>query len=83
MTTDRIDSERELIEFIQKLKMANIEIPENVTLEIDSEHLQDCFNDLWSNTLIFTLNGKIDRFKYMGEKMMFKKNNYDDQGKSE
>lgn len=82
MTTDRIDSERELIEFIQKLKMANIEIPENVTLEIDSEYLQDYFiRRLNAWTLPFSK--KIDRFKYMGEKMMFKKNNYDGQGKSE
>lgn len=77
MTTDRIDSERELIEFIQKLKMSNIEIPENVTLEIDSQHLQDYFNSLWTNTLLFELKSNITRFKYMGENMVFKKNNDD------
>lgn len=75
MTTDRIDSERELIEFIENLKMANIKIPENVTLEIDSYDLQNCINYsyMWEYTLPFTSNRNVDRFKYMGEKIMFKK----------
>ena len=35
-TTSRIDSEDELSMFLHQLAIANIEIPSNVTLEIDS-----------------------------------------------
>jgi len=70
-TTNRIDSELELYKFINKLHMACIEIPSNVTLEIDSHIFQSEFNLLaqtWMPDTVFP----IKRFKYRGEKITFK-----------
>lgn len=70
-TTSRIDSERELQEFLFKLQIADIEIPSNVTLEIDSP----IFKSSAVNFLKSWLPGDIasvDRFKYRGQNIMFK-----------
>ena len=45
-TTSRVDSEDELSMFLHKLQMANIEIPSNVTLEIDSHIFESEFKRL-------------------------------------
>jgi hypothetical protein len=70
-TTNRIDSELELYNFINKLHMACIEIPCNVTLEIDSYIFQSEFNLLGQTWMPETLL-PIKRFKYRGEKITFK-----------
>lgn len=68
----RIDSQFELIKFIQDLRNNNINIPENVTLEIDSKYLKNEIileaNNLWN----IPLDVNVKRFNYMGEKITFK-----------
>lgn len=70
--TARIDNQLELIKFICDLKSNNIKIPENVTLEIDSEYLKKEIileaNSLWN----ISLTQNLKRFEYMGEKITFK-----------
>jgi hypothetical protein len=69
--TDRIDSELELLNFIHKLRSANIEIPFNLTLEIDSPILKSEFNKLAQTWM----PGEIEPMKlikYKGEKITFK-----------
>lgn len=71
MTIKRIDSELELHNFITQLQIAGIEIPNNVTLEIDSHIFESELKKLaqaWIPREIET----IKRFKYMGEKITFK-----------
>jgi len=70
-TTNRIDSELELQYFLHKLKSAYIEIPSNVTLEIDSPIFKSEFNKL-AQTWIPGETEPIKRFKYQGEKLTFK-----------
>ena len=70
-TTSRVDSEYELSMFLHKLQMANIEIPSNVTLEIDSHIFESEFKRLaqtWAPGEIEPMK----RFKYRGEKVTFK-----------
>jgi hypothetical protein len=71
-TTNRIDSELELQHFLHKLRSAYIEIPSNVTLEIDSPILKSEFNKL-AQTWISGKIEPIKRFKYQGENIKFKK----------
>lgn len=72
MKATRIDSQRELIEFIHALKEHNIEIPENVTLEIDSKFLKEelelMVNSFWG----FKIVSGLHRFKYMDQEVVFK-----------
>ena len=70
-TTSRIDSEVELSIFLHQLAMANIEIPSNVTLEIDSPILKSEFSKL-AQTWIPGEIEPMKRFKYKGEKITFK-----------
>lgn len=70
-TTSRIDSEYELSIFLHQLAMANIEMPSNVTLEIDSPILKSEFNKLAQTWM----PGEIEPMKlikYKGEKITFK-----------
>lgn len=70
-TTSRIDSEVELSIFLHKLRSACIEIPSNVTLEIDSPIFKSEFNKLvqtWFPGEIVPL----ERCKFKGEKITFK-----------
>jgi len=70
-TTKRIDSELELHNFLNELQMAHIEIPSNVTLEINSNIFESEFKKLaqtWMPEEILPLK----RFKYRGEKITFK-----------
>ena len=71
MTTKRIDSELELYNFIIQLQIAGIEIPSNVTLEIDSYLFEDDIKEK-AQTWIPENIEPIKRFKYMGEKITFK-----------
>ena len=71
MTTKRIDSELELHNFITQLQITGIEIPNNVTLEIDSPIFESEFKKLaqiWIPGQILPMK----RFKYRGEKITFK-----------
>lgn len=70
-STDRIDSELELQIFLLKLQMADIEIPSNVTLEIDSPIFKSEFNK-WAQTWVPGEIEPMNRFKYQGEKITFK-----------
>jgi hypothetical protein len=70
-TTSRIDSEYELNVFLLKLQMANIEIPSNITLEIDSPIFESELNKL-AQTWIPGEIKPVNRFKYKGEKIVFK-----------
>lgn len=74
--TNRIDSEFELMKFIQKLMMANIDIPSNVSLEIDSNTLKsEITNEFFKAHGIDTPNVDsvdVTRFTYMGQKITFK-----------
>ena len=70
-TTSRIDSEYELSIFLHKLRSACIEIPSNVTLEIDSPIFKSEFNKLAQTWF----PGEIEPMKlikYKGEKITFK-----------
>ena len=71
-TTNRIDSELELQHFLHKLRSAYIEIPSNVTLEIDSPILKSEFNKLVQTWITGEIK-PIKRFKYQGENIKFKK----------
>lgn len=75
-TTSRIDSEAELAKFIHKLMMADIKIPSNVTLEIDSPTLKSVLkNNFFKTHRLDTSNIEdvnITRCTYMGEKISFK-----------
>jgi hypothetical protein len=70
-TTKRIDSELELHNFLNELQMAHIEIPSNVTLEIDSPIFKSEFKKL-AQTWMPLETLPIKRFKYRGEKITFK-----------
>ena len=70
-TTKRIDSEFELSEFLLKLQVANIEIPSNVTLEIDSPIFKSEFNKLAQTWF----PGEIEPLqwcKFKGQRITFK-----------
>jgi hypothetical protein len=72
-TTNRIDSEYELSQFLDRLQMANIEIPSNVTLEIDSPIFESELKKI-AQTWI---PGEIEPtkpIKYRGEKITFNQN---------
>jgi hypothetical protein len=71
MSTKRIDSELELHNFITQLQIAGIEIPHNVTLEIDSPIFESELKKL-AQTWIPVQILPIKRFKYRGEKITFK-----------
>jgi len=68
-TTGRIDSETELVKFIQKLRMSGIEIPSNVTLEIDSPILK---SEIENTTAKWIPQFEVKRIIYMGENITFK-----------
>lgn len=70
-TTSRIDSEYELTQFLDKLQMANIEIPSNVTLEIDSHIFESEFKKL-AQTWVPGEIEPIKWFKYKGQRITFK-----------
>lgn len=74
--TNRIDSEKELAEFIHKLMMVGIEIPSNVTLEIESNILEKVMMNNFFNAYGIDIDNiesvKLTRFTYMGEKITFK-----------
>lgn len=74
--TNRIDSEKELAEFIHKLMMAGIEIPSNVTLEIESPTLENEIKNNFFNAHGIDTSGvervEIQRVTYMGQKITFK-----------
>lgn len=67
--TNRIDSEKELAEFIHKLMMADIEIPSNVSLEIDSIDLK---YEMQNTTSKWIPKFELKKFEYMGQKITFK-----------
>ena len=77
-TTKRIDSELELHNFITELQIAGIEIPSNVTLEIDSSIFESEFKKLaqtWIPEEILPMKKfklPMKKFKYRGEKITFK-----------
>ena len=74
--TNRIDSEAELAKFLHKLMMANIEIPINVTLEIESNTLEKVLTNSFLNAYGVNIDNiesvSIKRLTYMGEKITFK-----------
>ena len=74
--TNRIDSEKELAEFIHKLMMVGIEIPSNVTLEIESNTLEKVMMNNFFNAHGIDIDNiesvKLTRFTYMGKKITFK-----------
>lgn len=70
-STSRIDSEDELQIFLLKLQMASIEIPYNVTLEINSPIFESEFNKLAQTWLPSEIK-PVKRFKYQGEKITFR-----------
>jgi len=76
----RVDSESALIKFINQLKSAGIDIPENLTFEFDSQELQFFFNELGNHHLqplfggvnIFSPDNNVTEFIYFGHKMKLK-----------
>lgn len=70
-STDRIDSEYELDVFLYQLRVANIEIPSNMTLEIDSPIFKSEFNK-WAQTWMPGEIEPMKLIKYKGEKITFK-----------
>lgn len=70
-TTSRIDSELELHNFITELQIVGIEIPSNVTLEIDSLIFESEFKKL-AQTWIPGEIEPMKRFKYRGKKITFR-----------
>jgi hypothetical protein len=70
-TTKRIDSEDELSIFLHQLAMANIEIPSNVTLEIDSPHFKSEFNKL-AQTWLPGEREPLTWCKFKGQRIAFK-----------
>jgi hypothetical protein len=75
-TQARIDSQTELVRFIDRLVVAGIEIPKNVTLEIESIHLQkeltEAFLQMHSIDSSNVESVTLKRFEFMGEKISFK-----------
>lgn len=75
-TTNRIDSEYELEKFFHKLIIANIDIPSNVTLEIESPTLENEIKNNFFNAHGIDTSGvervEIQRVTYMGKKITFK-----------
>ena len=75
-TQARIDSQTELIRFIDRLTVAGIEIPRNLTLEIESSHLQEelteAFLQIHSIDASSVESVALKRFEFMGEKIAFK-----------
>lgn len=72
MKTKRIDNTRELERFLIDLQQNYIDIPINVTLEIDSDNLKRemmFFRNTWSYV---PLSKNFDEFKYMGQKITIK-----------
>jgi hypothetical protein len=70
-TTKRIDSEDELSIFLHQLAAANIEIPSNITLEIDSPIFKSDLNKLAQTWF----PGEIEPLqwcKYKGQRIAFK-----------
>ena len=67
----RIDSTNELTMFVDKLRMSGVELPQNLTLEIDSNLLKDELVkeiNMTKDKQIFDVN----RFQYYGIKITFK-----------
>ena len=75
-TQARIDSQTELVRFIDRLVVAGIEIPKNVTLEIESIHLQkeltEAFLQMHSIDSSNVESVTLKRFEFMVEKISFK-----------
>ena len=71
-TTSRIDSGHELSIFLYKLMAANIEMPSNITLEIDSPSFESEINEMVQNFLLGEKSISMKRFEYMGNKVTFK-----------
>jgi hypothetical protein len=72
MTTKRIDSQKELIEFIHLLKENFIEIPQNVTLQIDSKYLEADILDSARRIWNIPIDDKLKEFIFMGQKVSLK-----------
>jgi len=67
----RIDSTNELTMFVDKLRMSGVELPQNLTLEIDSNLLKDELDreiNMTKDKQIFDVN----RFQYYGISLSFK-----------
>ena len=71
-TTKRIDSGHELSIFLYELMAANIEIPSNITLEIDSPLFESEMNEIAQNLSPEGESISMKRFEYMGNKVTFK-----------
>jgi hypothetical protein len=71
-TTKRIDSGHELSIFLYELMAANIEIPSNITLEIDSPSFESEINEMAQNFISEEKSIPMKRFEYMGNKVVFK-----------
>lgn len=77
MTTKRIDSQTELAKFLYEIELAGIEIPSNVSIEIDSPTLE---KDIVGSFLCaMELSGApfaerigLKNFIYMGKRITFK-----------
>ena len=70
-TTKRIDSEDELSIFLHQLAEANIEIPSNITLEIDSPIFKSEFNKL-AQTWFPGEREPLTWCKFKGQRIAFK-----------
>lgn len=70
-TTKRIDSELELSIFLHQLAAANIEIPSNMTLEIDSPIFKSDLNKL-AQTWFPGEREPLQWCKYKGQRIAFK-----------
>jgi hypothetical protein len=72
MTIKRIDSQRELMEFIHLLQDNFIEIPQNVTLQIDSNYLEADILDSARRIWNIPIDDKLKEFSFMGQKVSLK-----------
>ena len=72
MTTKRIDTAQELEKFLIDLEKNYIDIPINVTLEIDSDNLKREMRFFRNMVNYLPLSVNSDNFKYMGQKITIK-----------
>lgn len=72
MTTKRIDTAQELVKFLIDLEKNHIDIPINVTLEIDSDNLKREMMFFINMVNYLPLSVNFDNFKYMGQKIIIK-----------
>ena len=72
MTTKRIDTAYELERFLIDLEKNYIDIPINVTLEIDSDNLKREMMFFRNMVNYVPLSVNFDNFKYMGQKITIK-----------